>query len=62
MMSQPSKRTHLCTAVADIVSLVEKFHAYWQKNHAAEPENFPLEMDDVEWMEHFLIFVQGLDE
>jgi len=42
--------TRLTEFVDELHDLLDVFEDYWLRKHAQDPENFPLEMGDLEWL------------
>jgi hypothetical protein len=48
---------NLADFIAESLSEVQEFEAYWKANNERDPEMFPMLMNPGEWFEQFLTFV-----
>jgi len=39
-----------------------KFGQYWTKNNQEDPTNWPLELGEGDWLEHFILFTDSVNE
>lgn len=45
--------------IASIESDVDQFIEYWKFSHTQSPAEFPLELDEDDWMEQFWYWMEG---
>lgn len=40
-----------------MINNINKFEVYWDHNNNSDPENFPLDLDEGDWLEHFMLWL-----
>lgn len=58
----PQPKPTLEDFVAEMKADVDRFATNWRKNHAATPEEWPMQMDGGDWYDQFLMFESSGDK
>ena len=53
--------THLKTFHLDMLHLVDQFHDYWKQQNEISPKDYPVQLDEADWFEQFIVWVNQKD-